>query len=627
MEIGNKKAPGRTGAATFGADGQSADDSNHTTEQVFGQSPVRIPLLITIEMRRRLREAGLSEDEITYLTPTEAWEILGGLPEPGHYAEAKRYADGVLIGWLNDVTDDLLGDFLRDYKNVFVNALSDDERKAITQYIHAEIEKIPYDMRAEADSLFFGTVSPQHVPDQLGNLARAVGLDTSSNGHGNRSPSIQLDDYPPLPVGIMPTLARSNTWLTSYIELAKSMSPMTPTLFHESAGLWLISVIIARRFVLRMPFGAIYPNLFIFWLAPSTIYFKTTALTVARNMARRNFPHLLGPQDFTLEALLSDFAGKEPLGLTDMTRPTWETERNYAAQRGLVIDEFSGLMASSGKDYGGGVIEALLRLYDCDPQYVRSTRSQGRVEIRNGYLSILAASTPRAMREHLESERLWANGFFPRFALLTPDADPTWAIANGNADDFQVTSDLLYLLNRLKPATWPDPPTALSITMDAPAMQTWQAYAKALLHDVITPDLDDRLLAGYGRLPTQALKVASILAALDWPIDDNVPEITLAHIGQAMEICERWRRSLHRMLSISRETDLSRLKQAIVRIVSQEGSKGVTIRDMARATGRPMSTAEDAATELVADGTFICQKTQPGPQGGRPVYRYYFNPS
>ena len=82
---------------------------------------------------------------------------------------------------------------------------------------------------------------------------------------------------PPLPdyVKIDPSNASgASAWVDQYINYAQSISPLTPLLFHESAALWLASVAIPRRLMLPMAFANIYPNLFILWLAPTTLYRK-----------------------------------------------------------------------------------------------------------------------------------------------------------------------------------------------------------------------------------------------------------------------------------------------------------------------------------------------------------------
>ena len=81
-----------------------------------------------------------------------------------------------------------------------------------------------------------------------------------------------------------------------YVAYAQTISPMTPRLFHESAILTLAGTAIARRIRLNMAFGSVYPNIFVLWLAPSTLFHKTVAFNVAREMADLEFPHLLAPE-------------------------------------------------------------------------------------------------------------------------------------------------------------------------------------------------------------------------------------------------------------------------------------------------------------------------------------------
>ena len=149
---------------------------------------------------------------------------------------------------------------------------------------------------------------------------------STNNGH---DPSLSdLDGCPELPAEarIDPAIGKdAGAWLDDYTAYASQISPMTPRIFHESAGLWLISTAIGRRLVLLMSFGQVYPNLFIAWIAQTTLWNKTTALNVARDTARSSFPHLLLPQDTTPESFLADLAGREPdklLSLIHISEPT-----------------------------------------------------------------------------------------------------------------------------------------------------------------------------------------------------------------------------------------------------------------------------------------------------------------
>lgn len=436
-------------------------------------------------------------------------------------------------------------------------------------------------------------------------------------------------DCPPLPDGVLPDLVcalDTRGWFDLYLEYAQAVSPMTPRMFHVSAGLWLPSTAIARRLVLRMPFGPIYPNLFVCWVAPTTRYRKTTALDVAKGIARRVFSHLMAPQETTPEAMLSDMAGAAPANLAEMSkeaRDHWETSRNFAAQRGLILDEMSGLLAGAGKDYNAGLVEAYLRFYDCESEYIRSTRKQGRVAVHNAYVSLLGASTPAALAPHLMAERLWAMGWWPRFALLAPNTESSWQLPSEATEPPELADTLRRLMERLPSATWPHPPQTVSVTLGGGVFEAWSRYNRTVSHDLLTEDLDHRLWGTYGRLPVQVLKVASCLAAVDWRSASAGPVIEMDHVLRAIVIVEEWRASAHRVLAMAAATEYHAVSQRIVQIVARSEPNGATQRDICRAMrDRKPDDIHDALRQLVAAGQIELLENPSTPRGGRPTDRY-----
>lgn len=413
-------------------------------------------------------------------------------------------------------------------------------------------------------------------------------------------------------------------WLDCYIDYASKVSPMTPPDFHESAALWLASVAIARRLVLKMPFGDIYPNLFILWLAETTLFHKTTALNLARAISREVFPHLLAYQDTTPEAFLSDMAGQQPAnfgGMTEAEQQDWKRERNFSAQRGWVIDEMSGLMSGAGKDYNAGLLETLLRFYDCDPHYTRSTRAQGRVVVTNSYLALLGASTPAAMAFHLTSERLWGLGWWPRFALLTPPEErPDWKDAIAAVQPSMITSDLARLYKRLPVADYPEHPKPIDVILGKDVYQAWQDYNRAMSFDLLTPDLDMHLWGTYGRMPSHMIKIAMILAAFDWP-EGGTCKIELRHLARAFSIAEKWRASAHRAKNLSGASNFEQMKKRILRQVSKH-PEGATLRDIYMGLrDKTPGEIELSLSDMVLAGILEELEPEPGKRG-RPAKRF-----
>ncbi len=182
---------------------------------------------------------------------------------------------------------------------------------------------------------------------RVGKAGRAI-LQGSSDSAMSCLPDVAGSIIPDLPQAARLTpeteaqAAEVGRWLDAYVSFACDVSPLTPPELHESAGLWLGSVAIARSVRLRLRHDDLFSNLLVLWICDTTIYAKTTGLNIAKRLARTVFPHLLAVSEFSPEALLDDFAGRQPLGLQDLPeedRRLWTERRNFAAQRGIVLDE------------------------------------------------------------------------------------------------------------------------------------------------------------------------------------------------------------------------------------------------------------------------------------------------
>jgi len=426
----------------------------------------------------------------------------------------------------------------------------------------------------------------------------------------------QLPPEARLPVGA----DTSHSWLDLYIDWTHAKSPMTPIFFNEAAGLWLASVAVARRLVLPMAHGHVYPNLYVAWIAPTTLYAKTTSMDLARALANETFPHLLAAQDTTPEALLHDMAGIEPKGLGDLPRldqDLWKKEWLFAGQKGWVLDEFSGLLATARKGYGAGLIEALIHFYDCDSLYRRSTIGGGWVVVRHSYLSLLRASTPGALRKDLLAEALWSRGWWSRFGLLFPEGRPPWRASVDVDRPASLAEQLRALYGVLPKPSGGKTREALTVELGPGVYDAWAPYRKALWYDLQTDALG-RLAAYYGRLPTKALRIATLLAALDWAGDaqrEEGPTIQLRHWWRAQKIVETWRASAHRLWAAITQSEVDTTAERVRGIVTRANSPGITLREIKRRMqDRSATDIERAVEDLVGKGALEPSRYKP-PRG------------
>ena len=100
-------------------------------------------------------------------------------------------------------------------------------------------------------------------------------------------------------------------------DVLNTFSPTTdgPDEFIFMAGLAALGAIAGHNFYIRGAIGnRIYPNLYILIVAPSTLYRKSTAISIAEKVVRMYDKVLVYPAEFTPEQLLHILQNK-PYGL------------------------------------------------------------------------------------------------------------------------------------------------------------------------------------------------------------------------------------------------------------------------------------------------------------------------
>lgn len=491
-----------------------------------------------------------------------------------------------------------------------------------------------------------GGKSPREAPATNGHA-----VSFSSNGHG---PAIVEDaDFQPAMVDVLdlPAAARLSEdlgadvggWLADYVRYASEVSERTPAIIHQAAGLYLVSVAVARRLVLPMRHADIFPNLYILAVAPTTLYAKTTGLGVMTSLLDDGIPHLQLSNESTPEALLAELAGREPPNLdskeiSDQERETWKHGQRFAAQRGLVLEEASALLAGMKREYMQGMAELLLRLYDCPRLYRRHTRGGGYAMIRHAYMSFCGWTTPARLRT-AEIETGWQDGLFARFALVTPTEAPQRPADDGYSKGrpqrpAALLEELTRLANSLLPTPdeYPKPVTARAMGITDDARAAWYRYYQATSYDLLTSRQapDARLHGTYGRLSTAALKVSMLLAALDWSRSGggDEPLVTLAHYAAAQRIAESWRASAHRLLNTlsakaeaeEEDRDLRRL----LNVMERNPDQWLAVRDVVRSLPSKQYTTATVSILLrilVDDGRVEAAEHKPDGRG-RPSMRY-----
>ena len=460
---------------------------------------------------------------------------------------------------------------------------------------------------------------------------------------------------PPLPASasLDPSLpAGASVWLDTYVAYASTVCPMLPPLFHESAALWLASVAVARRLYVPMSGRPIYPDLFVAWIGPNAIYETAAAFDLVRSLAERAFPGLLAPSHMTPLDLLFLFArciGSRE-GAWQRSYESSRQDEHFPAQRGWLVDDLRRLLPTSRRASHNSGLGLLVAFYQCHPRYRYATNYWGFLTVPNTYLSLLSCTTPATIAGSLSDRALWDLGWWSSFALILPEPGrPAWQVSAPAPEPPALLQTGVRLFRKLPGNGQPDHYRPCEVELAPDVAAAWLHYRRALAYDLLTPDLDARLWNSYSQFPVQLIKVATLLAALDWvaslPADPSPvpktrgrakaqeipppengpalgPTITLPHLARAQSIVEAWRASLHRALAAGRAAT-GDLDARILRQIEKHGPAGATLRDVYR--GLADRTPNEVASRLAQLVTLGLVETIPAPDlpgPGRPTTYY-----
>lgn len=393
-------------------------------------------------------------------------------------------------------------------------------------------------------------------------------------------------------------------WLDEYLAFAEQAAPMTPRSFHEAAGLAAISTAIARRIVVHASTERIYPNLYFLFMAPSTLWHKSSGMRVLDDLLDRAglYDRKL-PHGATPEALLQELSlnvHEKFWSWPQERRDRWLHMRPFAAKRLWMIDEVSGFFDKAKRDVYAELLTMLLNLYECPPIYESITMSRGFTTVTDAYITFFGVGTPSAMAQHLANRRLWSDGQWARFVLLMPTEQPRWQFFT---EGLAIPDALIRGLQRID-QLFPRPSAEL---IDAPeeagrnskvvdlhgddyqrtcilapgVWQAWEAYARATMHDLLTTgDVPTELHPAYGRMGTRLMKVAMLLAILDAP--DLPVTIELRHMARAQAIMERWRETLHTVWEKGIETEEETIISKLTTMLVQAAPGAIATRELYR---------------------------------------------
>lgn len=432
----------------------------------------------------------------------------------------------------------------------------------------------------------------------------------------------------PQAASVDPTIGKdASAWLVAYTALSRQWSPRAFDDFHLACGLWLLSTVAARRVVLHLG-GPRYSNLYIALVARTSLWAKsTTAKIVTQTLNECGLSFLLAPDDSTPQKFISDLTPRTPGGWKEMnanTRDRALMEMGFAAARGWFFEEF-GMKIDAMLSPSGFMSEfrGILRAFDdCPETYRYASIGRGLDNVERPYVSMLGNMTPADLqRATRRNDALWQDGFWARWAFITPPASVNSSRARFPLGERAIPAEISEPIRawhlrlgipsvemqefeskdkkgketvEYVPTVFPINLTKISMTLDA--REAFYAYHDGLL-DLVEQSSNRDFDGNYARFAEKALRIAILVASLE-----HNNQITLPVWALAQSITERWRQGLHELYAQANApepTDATEKEELAIKIVGKLGE--ATASDVARYMWKTSSGEAVGILEKLAD--------------------------
>ncbi len=377
-------------------------------------------------------------------------------------------------------------------------------------------------------------------------------------------------------------------WLDEYITYSKKDATRSASTFHQAVGLWVLDTVVAGRLEGSVK-GTESTNLYIMLLAPSTLYAKSTAAKVGKDLiGAAGLGGLLLANQQTPQAYIKSISTKaqEEKLLSDHMSEKDALRVQFPSQRGLYYDEFGNHLSEIMRRSSpmSAYLEIFKTFFDGDDEWSRDTITRGNEETIRPYLSLLCSTTPDDLKEFAgKDSKLWKDGTFARFVIITPEPDEKPSKARRTNEKLIFPNNLVHglidwhnrlgvpqinyaLLRSIKEANKQgDDDNSNSerigvkeVVEDLPinylrfSGEAYDAFYNYMdgLRDIITDHKLDKLSSNYGRLAIICARIALIFASFA-----NASEVELKHWAKAQEITEGWRELLHNAFDTLSNTD------------------------------------------------------------------------
>jgi hypothetical protein len=358
-----------------------------------------------------------------------------------------------------------------------------------------------------------------------------------------------------------------------------------PPIFSLWAAIGGVSCALGRRNYFNGGYFTIYPNLYMVFVAGSGQVHKSTAIKLIAKLVKqlRPSPCIISKQ-VTPASFIDAMAGDAPpVPRGDKNNPQPPLIFSDNAVACAFPDEFTTLVNRTNCEQG--MAEHLIEFFDCPDNYEYKTRTRGVTMLKNVCLTLLAGTTPQAMRDSVPIQVIHG-GLSSRFIFIFATANGIEPVPRPVIDDRKKRL-FDFCLTRLQEISY----IKGEVQMTHQAGELFDAYYKAWYRN--SAFFADEDTSGYAsrRWNNHGMKLAMVFAASEKSVASEIGGgllITDKHILAANKMLEETERNMHMVTKAIGQTTIGANITMVLATIAKHGSgvrKDTLIRELSHRLG------------------------------------------
>lgn len=340
-----------------------------------------------------------------------------------------------------------------------------------------------------------------------------------------------------------------DNWILGYSKYTEGTE--SPPRFHLWVAISTIAAAAQRKIFIDADYFQIHSNLYVILVSPAGRSRKSTALRIGKSL-------LKGVMDYGIEINFSTQASSVAALVKQLSSINNQDHQS--------LTSFSSELGSLFGTKPVEMVDFLMDIYDCNPDWDKQTVSRGLEKIDKPWFNLLAATTPVWMGDNL-SKTTVEGGFASRSIFVYDDVRLLVAFPSLTAEQKQIRRDLVHDLAHIAQLKG-----EFKLRPDAREFyRSWYEDPNRM-----TGHTDQRLASYFERKHINVLKVAMILSLSQ---NDSLV-LETRDIEVALELFADIEPGMHKAFAAvgknSYSTDYERIKLQIQRT----GPRGMSYKEI-----------------------------------------------